>query len=485
MGNIKHLTLLHSNDMHGDFLAETLDDQLVGGVSMLSGYVNSVRKECPNTLYMVAGDMFRGSIIDTDFQGVSTIDIMNTLAPDVVSLGNHEMDYGIAHLLFLEKCCKFPIVNSNIYIKTNGTRLFSSHKILEVDGMKILVMGILTDTIMAKAKKDLLLGTFVELHDAAEEVENICNSYKDTDIDLTILLTHIGYAEDQELANKLDPALGVDLIIGGHSHTLLEEPTRVNDILIVQAGVGTNQIGRFELDIDTDTNSVANYTWETIPIDAEHCVKNEEIEKLILDYKAITDGKYGKILTTLLEPATHPARYQETMAGNLFCDALLSQYHLDLVMLGSGSLRTNRIGSVITVGDLLDMYPYEEKLVKVQLTGAQIKHAVTYFMDQSVGIPGSDSEYYQFSKGFKAVYSLSDKTLLELTYQGEPIQPNQLFWVGLEGYHATNIKKFLDLDRQANEEPILLTQNIRVAVQEYLKTHAHLFPQLEGRTVVE
>ena len=123
--NLKHLTLLHSNDMHGDFLAEEIDNELVGGVSLLSGYVNQVRRDTPNTLYMIAGDMFRGSLIDTEFKGISTIEIMNVLGPDIVSLGNHELDYGIAHLLFLERCCKFPIVNANIYIRPQACVCFS------------------------------------------------------------------------------------------------------------------------------------------------------------------------------------------------------------------------------------------------------------------------------------------------------------------------------------------------------------------------
>ena len=110
MANIKKLTLLHSNDMHGDFLAEEVDEKLVGGVSMLSGYINKVRTEEKNVLYAISGDMFRGSIIDTEFKGISTIQIMNILGPDIVTLGNHEVDYGLAHLMFLEKCAEFPII---------------------------------------------------------------------------------------------------------------------------------------------------------------------------------------------------------------------------------------------------------------------------------------------------------------------------------------------------------------------------------------
>ena len=80
MADYRKLTILHSNDMHGDFLAETIDDSLVGGVSMLSGYLNKERNQDPEALYVIAGDMFRGSIIDAEYQGVSTIEIMNYLA---------------------------------------------------------------------------------------------------------------------------------------------------------------------------------------------------------------------------------------------------------------------------------------------------------------------------------------------------------------------------------------------------------------------
>ena len=91
-----------------------------------------------NAIYCIAGDMFRGSVIDSEFRGIFTIEIMNMLSPDVVTIGNHEIDYGIAHLLFLEKCAKFPIINANLHITTNNARLFKSHHIFEIDGMSSL-----------------------------------------------------------------------------------------------------------------------------------------------------------------------------------------------------------------------------------------------------------------------------------------------------------------------------------------------------------
>ncbi len=196
MAGLKKLTLLHSNDMHGDFLAEAKDNKDVGGVSLLSGYIKDVRNTEENVIYAIAGDMFRGSIIDSEYKGFSTIELMNFLAPDIVTLGNHEVDYGLAHLLFLEKCAKFPIVNANMYIKTNHVRLFKPYEILNVGGMNILFIGIITEEVLASTKSEEIIGTFVDVWDAAKQVGTIVDNYKTTKIDLTVLLTHIGFEED-------------------------------------------------------------------------------------------------------------------------------------------------------------------------------------------------------------------------------------------------------------------------------------------------
>ena len=288
MKNLKKLTLLHSNDLHGDFLAEKVDEKLIGGVSRLSGYVNKVRNEEKNVIYTISGDMFRGSLIDSEFQGLSTIEIMNLLAPDVVTIGNHEADYGLAHMLFIEKCASFPIINANMYIKYVGKRLFNSHYIKEIDGMRVLFIGILTEEVLKNTKSEGLVGTLIDIQDAADEIGKICDAYRTEDIDMTVLLTHIGIEEDKKLAEALDPACGVDIIIGGHSHTLLSEPVIAAGIPIVQAAIGTDQIGRFDIMVDTDKNCIDSYTWQCIPITEENCPRDEALEKVVIEYKDYT-----------------------------------------------------------------------------------------------------------------------------------------------------------------------------------------------------
>ena len=444
MSSIKKLTLLHSNDMHGDFLAEKIGDELVGGVSMLSGYVQKVRKEEQNVLYTISGDMFRGSVIDSEYRGVSTIEIMNMIAPDVATLGNHEADYGISHLLFLEKCARFPIINANLYLTTNQIRLFRSHIILEVGGMRIMFIGILTEEVLAQARQERLIGAFVDVHEAAAEVGKICNAYRTQDIDLTVLLTHIGFEEDKKLAELLDPAWGVDVIIGGHSHTLLEEPDMVNGIPIVQAATGTDQIGRFDININTDTNTIDSFTWKLIPIDADHCPRDEALETVLRRYHEETDRKYGRYITRFSDVYTHPARNVETQLGRPFADVFRDSLGVDVMLVGSGGLRNEQLGPIVDFRALTQMYPYDGEIYCLTVTGAQLKHMIRHLF-RPAALAGEHTEFYQFSRGIRFSVNPAQGMVGAITFEGEPVDDARLFKVGVESFHYKNMADFFDL----------------------------------------
>lgn len=445
MANTKKLTILHSNDMHGDFLAEEGQDRLVGGVSMLSGYINKVRCEEENVIYCVSGDMFTGSLIDSEFKGISTIQLMNVLGPDVVTLGNHEVDYGIAHLLFLEKCAKFPIVNANMYIKFDHMRLFNSHYIKEIDGMKVLFIGILTEDAISQTKSDGIIGTMVDIEEAACEIGKICNSYRGVDIDFTVLLTHIGFEEDQKLAALLDPEWGVDIIIGGHSHTLIDRPAVVNGIPIVQAATGTDQIGRFDIVVDTDNNCIESYEWNLIPIDDRHCPRDPAMEQLIERYKTVTDQKYSRYLTRFPEVYTHPRRDRETQLGKIFADALAKTLELDIMMVGSGSLRKTEMGPIVDYRSLCEMYPYIGKIYRIVIDGKALKKMINRIFRPEV-FDGIHTEFYQFSGGIKFIVNNDIRKVIDIKYNEQPISDDQTFSVGLADFHFVNKKEFLDLD---------------------------------------
>ena len=487
VSHLKKLTILHSNDLHGDFLAEEIDAQLVGGVSMLSGYVGKVRREEKNAIYCIAGDMFRGSVIDSEFRGISTIEIMNMLAPDVVTIGNHEIDYGIAHLLFLEKCAKFPIVNANLHITTNNARLFRSHHVIEMDGMKILFIGILTEAVLPQAKKEALVGSFVDVHDAVTEVERVCNAYQSLDVDCTVLLTHIGFEEDKLLASQLDPSLGVDIIIGGHSHTYLERPEIVNGILIAQAGTGTDQIGRFDMEIDTESNCIHSFQWKSIPVTDEHCPRDMALEEILHHYKSAAEEKYSRVITRLKRQLTHPSWYQETELGGFLADILQESLRLDMMLVGSGSIRVTELGPIVLLSDLMECLPYDDSAIALWVTGAQLKQMILFMLRDEVW-EGSHCEFFQFSQGTRVVYDKANHGFQEFSLHGEAIEEEKIYKIGLQYFFYLNMKEFFSVSHEEvskNGTPRKVATSCREVLDEYLSCHQNLDHHISGRLIME
>ncbi|HPJ16725.1 MAG TPA: bifunctional UDP-sugar hydrolase/5'-nucleotidase [Candidatus Woesebacteria bacterium] len=473
---IKKFTILHSNDMHGDFLAEIggKPGQTIGGLALLSAYINKVRSEEKNVLYVISGDMVQGSLIDTEYKGISTIEIMNYLAPDVVALGNHEFDYGLPHLLFLEKMANFPIVNANLYIKNYGRRLMNPYKIIKKDGFEILFTGIITEKVIDSITQDKLIGSFISLEEASSEVGKICTAYKNDDIDLTILLTHIGFESDKQLASMLKPEWGVDLIIGGHSHTLLTTPEKINNILITQAGTSTNQVGRYDIVVDDATNSVVDYQWQLVPITSDVVAPDQKLLDFIQSFKNEVDTKYSAILTKLSSELTHPQREIETSIGNLIADAFAYQSQADIALVGSGSIRIKQLGPVVTLNDLMCCFPYNDSCQKITITGHQLKRIFARFM--RVENRNNEGECYQVSTGVKAVYT---DHLVSLTLNQQPIIDTQTYTICLQGYHFHNAVDYLDLTDIISSK--VVSTSAQDLLIDYLREHQNLSSQVEGR----
>ncbi len=479
-------TILHSNDMHGDFLAEVKEGsgELIGGLGLLSGYISKVREEEENVIYAIAGDMVQGSLIDAEYKGASTIELMNFLSPDVVTLGNHELDYGLPHLLFLEKVANFPIVNANLYMKKYGKRLMTPYVILNVGGFEVMFIGIITETTMDSIALDQLIETFVSIEDAAEEIGKICNAYRNHDIDLTVALTHIGFESDLELASLLKPEWGVDLIIGGHTHTVLEQPARVNDILVAQAGDGTNQIGRFDMIVDEKTNAITDWTWELVPINSNTATIDTALEEFLDGFQSKVDEKYNQIITRFSVKLTHPSREQETTLGNMVTDALAGSIETDVILIGSGAIRSKELGPVVTLGTLKACFPYDDSLSRFTITGKQLKDIFTHIMhpDNRDG----EGEFFQVNDKVEAIYSDSETKLLSLSVNNLPVDDSQHYTITLQGYHVVNSKGNLGIaldDLKSIDNGKVVTTSAYQVLEEWLRVHPNIREVIDGRLV--
>ena len=480
---LKKLTILHSNDMHGDFLPKQGEDGLeTGGLPRLAGYISKARKEEGNVLYVNAGDMFRGSIIDSEYAGLSTIDLMNVLRPDVTTVGNHEVDYGLAHLLFLEKCAKFPIINANLFITMNNARLFQPYLNVTVGGMKILFIGILTEEVLASTRTEKIIGTFVDVKAAAREVGIICDNYRTVRTDMTILLTHIGFEMDKKLAAELDPDCGVNLIIGGHSHTFMEKPEVVNGIPIVQAGTGTGVIGRLDLTYDMKKRAMQQMHWHCVPINEKTAPVDPVMQELLDSYRTKTDSKYKRVVTRWARKLTHPSREQETEMGNLYADVLQWESIFDIMMMGSGSIRKKELGPIIEYQDMVENTPFDDALWMFEVTGAQFRRIVKHLMRDEAWL--GETEFYQFSQGVHIRYNKTTKNLEELTFKGKEVTDTQRLKIALQNYHFQNFDAFMGVpldEVRRNMKPRVVATSVNNIIEEFFSTNDNLDAQVEGR----
>ncbi|MBR2754174.1 MAG: bifunctional metallophosphatase/5'-nucleotidase [Lachnospiraceae bacterium] len=478
----KHLTILHSNDLHGDFLPQEKNGVTTGGINYLAGYVKKVRSEEENVLYVNAGDMFRGSVIDAEYRGLSTIDLMNSLSPDVSTIGNHEVDYGLAHLLFLEKCARFPIINANLLVTLNNARLFQPYLQKEVGGMKILFIGILTEEVLAMTKSEKVIGTFIDIEAAAKEIGIICDNYRTRHTDMVVLLTHIGIEADRELAQLLDPDWGVDLIIGGHSHTLMEEPEIVNGVPIVQAGTGSGHIGRFDIEYDTIRNRILDWKWECVSITPETAESDPVMEHLLDRYQGEMNEKFHCIITTFARELTHPSRTQETELGNLYADLLQVDSSFDIMMMGSGAIRKQALGPIVEYQDMVENTPFDDHLWMLKVTGKQFRQMIQFMLRDEAW--EGHTEFYQFSKGVRIKYRKSTHTIEEFKFNGEDITDDQELLIALQTYHYDNFTEFFSVpieEVKANMEPRVVATSVNNIIEEYFMMHQGLDAHVEGR----
>jgi 5'-nucleotidase len=425
--------------------------------------------------------MVQGSLIDSEYKGISTMAIMNYLAPDAVALGNHEFDYGLPHLLFLEKVANFPIVNANLYVKGFNKRLMRPYVIIRKAGFDFLITGIITEKVMDSIKGDSLIGSFVSLEEASAEVGKITNTHKNDDIDLTVLLTHIGYDSDVELAGMLKPEWGVDIIIGGHSHTVLDKPGEKNGILITQAGVGTDQIGRFDIVVDDDTNSIVEWNWRLIPIDNTIAEPDKNLEKYIKTFQSEVDQKYNSVLTRLSDVHTHPSRLVETSLGDLFADAVAEVTETDVAFIASGSIRVKELGPVVTLKDFLACFPYNDTLTRYTITGDQLRGIFSHIMRKENR--NSEGECYQVNGTVHATYSEAEAKLISLKMNGAEVKPEDRYTIVLQGYHARSSKAYLNISPEELNaiKAKVVSTSAQEVLEEWLHTHQNVDRDVEGR----
>ncbi len=260
----KHITILHTNDVHSHiepFGPDHAQYPNKGGVARRYSLISRIREENPNTLLLDAGDIFQGTPYFNFYGGELEFKLMSKMGYDAATIGNHDFDNGIDGLLAQLPHAEFPFLNANYdFSNTILDGQIKPYKVFIRDGIKIGVFGLgieLEGLVGKKLYKETKYLNPIEM--AQETVRQLKT---EENCELVICLSHLGYKYQQEKISDVKLAgltKDIDLIIGGHTHTFLPEPTVVpnsegKNVLVNQVGWAGVELGRIDFFLDAGVN---------------------------------------------------------------------------------------------------------------------------------------------------------------------------------------------------------------------------------------
>lgn len=472
------LTILHMNDLHGHILPHedksVRQDTLVGGAAYFAGIIRQERWKNPDaTLLLSAGDMFQGTAISNVFKGEPVLEIMNALRFDAMAFGNHEFDWGRDTLDQLRREARFPFLSANV-VGVSGAALdgVKPYVLLNPRGLKVAVIGLTTtETTYSTKPSNVADLTFQE---PATVLPELIRKVRGEGAGLVIVLSHLGLDGDEELARRVS---GIDVIVGGHSHTVVPSPVRINGTIIVQAGYYGLYVGALELEVDSATRKIVRYNTR----DALRPVVVEDQAQPDATIAAIANRYENEIMAEFtrvvgkseVDLVRRP--WAESNVGNLIADAMIEASGADVAFQNGGGIRVDLSAGDITLKDLYALLPFDNQLVSMTLRGDQVLQLLEASGDGHVKI-------LQVS-GIKVEYNLNrpvGSRVVQASVRGEPLRPDGSYRVVTNDFLAAGGDRFTTFQEGTN---LTFGDTLRDVVSEYLRRHAPVRPVVENRII--
>ena len=503
------LNILHINDLHSRIEAinkydstcsaeEASKNECFGGIARVKTAIDTRRGELgeANLLVLDAGDQFQGSLFYSMFKSGPIADFMNGIRFDAMAIGNHEFDDGPEELLKFIDASDFPIISGNT-IAAEGSPVagkFEPYIIKEMGGQKVAVVSVLaTDTDETSSP-----GNTIRFEDEIEYLKGAVSDLESQGINKIILLSHVGYERDKQIAAAVD---GIDVIVGGHSHTLLSStdekaagpyPTLVKnpagtDVPIVQAYAYSKYLGDLKVVFDdngvvTSAEGAPKLLDSSVVPDAGFSAKVEELGKPLQELKQKVVGSAEDTIVGDRDVC----RVQECSMGNLVADAQLERVKdqgITISIANSGGLRASIDAGDITMGEVLTVLPFQNTVATFQLKGSDLRAALENGVGQIEEVAGRFPQVagmkYSFDKSKPPGERITDIQVKE----GEafvPLDPEKTYEVVTNNYvrgggdgfkvFATNAINAYDFG-----------PNLEQAVADYLSANDPYKPYTDGR----
>lgn len=477
--------ILHINDFHG--FAKPYkpygSDNDQGGLAYLAARVEELRAEKP-TVFLAAGDVIQGNNWANLFQGKSSIEAMNAMKLDAMVVGNHEFDFGQAVLKERIGEAAFPLLGANVH----GVEGLKPYIVKDVNGVSIAIIGVVTgDTPVTTHPKNVTGIKFVSPEDAVESYVRELRKKND----VVVVLSHIGFSADLELAKKVD---GIDVIVGGHSHTKAEKPSMVGKTVVVQAFEHGKALG--VLDLTLDGGKVIRSSGRLEPIYPTG-KENKDVSTIVAKYQAKVDAVMNEpVGEAKFDLDGVNVRLQETNLGNLITDVMRNAAGADVAIINGGTIRTSIKKGTVKVSDVYAVVPFDNYIVAIKLTGQQIRDTLEH------GVSAVEDEEGRFPQVSGLIFTYDRKgpkgsRVKDVFIDGKPLEPNKEYAVatndflaaGGDGYKAfgdsvKSSKDYAVIGGAMKGEKLVYSDSgrwLRDVLIGYVKTEKMLAPKVEGR----
>lgn len=427
----KTITVIHTNDTH----AAVVDDgKSTIGMAKLGGYVEELRQK-EEILVLDAGDMFQGLPIANLEKGKSLIPLVNQVGYDVMTVGNHEFDFGAVNLSEIEKAINFPMVAANV--SRGGNQVFKPYIVKEVKGIKVGIFGIATPETAFKTHPDNVKGyEFTDIVKASKETVNKLRNVEK--VDVVIALTHLGLNEGNYTSDLVAKGVeGIDLIIDGHSHTTLENGQKEGNTLIVSTGSLMKAVGKVEIKLSDKKVSDVKASLLKYSDFAE--VKPEqkildEIKKVENSQKAVLDKVVGKTSVELVgERST--VRTGESNLGQLATAAMIDLTKAEIAITNGGGIRASIKTGDVTMRDMVTVFPFGNTIMVKEIKGSDIVAALEHGTGEYPNEKGAFPHVAGLTFTLK-VNAPAGKRVVDVKVNGKPIVMDKVYTVATNDFMA-------------------------------------------------
>ncbi len=424
------ITVLYMNDTHAHYVPYkpgNSPDETVGGFARAMTVIRKTRKSNlvskRETILLHAGDVSAGTLYSTIFRGRMGQKLISKMKFDAMVVGNHEFDYGYHLLKKFKLESDLKILSANI-VDEDGKKQFKEFFIKRFEGkdLQIIIFGLTTPTTVYTTHPKNVRG--LKFLDPIETANKVLNQFHEED--LIIALTHLGVEDDKKLAESCPK---IDLIVGGHSHTKIEQPLKINKTLICQAGAYAEFIGK--LDIDVENGQIIKYNGELIRL-TEEFEEDEKIANLIEKFKKKVDVRFEKKVAeskVFLDGEKKSVRSKETNLGKLICKIMRINVRADIALMNGGGIRASIQKGDIKLKDIYSVLPFDSTLVTINLKGKYLLEVLQRSADLK---PGDGGKLHTYG----ITYTNKKGKIEILKIRKEPFDPEKNYKIALNNFIA-------------------------------------------------